>query len=100
MAHPNRSHKSGKKLARQHRSSPPVERPIPQITPRKPPTVFGKAFILLEDDQKNTFEYREGAWVSCDWSIAVCRAEGEVKVLPQRINNMTRYQVRLPVSHD
>jgi hypothetical protein len=33
-------------------------------------------------------------------SIVQCRAEGEVKELPQRINNMTRYEVRLRTSEE
>jgi hypothetical protein len=51
--------------------------------------------VLLEDDAKQTFEFVGGAWVPYSLSIAECRAGGEVTQLAQKVNKMTRYQVRL-----
>jgi hypothetical protein len=65
---------------------------------KKPPVVYGKAFIVLEDETKGTFEYEKGAWVPYSMSIAECRRECLVKELPQKVNRMTRYEVRLPVT--
>lgn len=59
-------------------------------------TVFGKAFIVLEDADKNTFFYQGGSWVPFSASIAECRQSCQVKELPQKLNRMTRYEVRLP----
>jgi hypothetical protein len=77
-----------------------VDRPVFEIPPRKIPTALGKAFVILEDAKKTTFEYRSGAWVPYALTIAQCREEGEVKELAQKINKMTRYEVRLPLSHE
>jgi hypothetical protein len=74
----------------------PVERPA--IPPRRPPTTYGKPFIILEDEQKNAFKYGNGAWLPYEMTIAQCRQEGIVEQLPQKINGMTRYEVRLPLS--
>jgi len=60
--------------------------------------VYGKAFILMEDLQKNTFEYVKGAWVPHAMTIAECRVDCQVKELPQKVNGMTRYEVRCPTS--
>jgi hypothetical protein len=75
------------------RQAPPPEVRVPREP--KPPTQYGKAFILLEDEQKNTFEYSQGAWVPYELSIAQCRRDGQVKELPQKIGGKTRYEVRL-----
>lgn len=64
---------------------------------RPAPKVFGPPITLLEDSRKVTFEYRNGSWVEFALTIAQCRLDGEVKELPQKINKMTRYQVRLPI---
>ena len=76
------------------------ETPRPVAVPRvpSPPKVYGKPFIILEDDKKATFEFRNGAWAPYTLTIAQCRSGGEVRELPQKINNMTRYEVRLLVS--
>jgi hypothetical protein len=66
----------------------PVERPAP--------TVYGKAFIVAEDAQKNTFVFQQGAWVAYHESIAEAKRSCQVKELPQKLNNMTRYEVRVP----
>ncbi len=65
---------------------------------KKLPKVYGKPFILLEDREKNTFEYASGAWVPYPMSIAECRKECMVKEMPQKVNDKTRYEVRLPVA--
>ena len=63
----------------------------------KPPVQYGKPFILLEDSDKKTFEYKSGARVPYTMSIAECRQDCQVKELPQKVNRMTRYEVRCPV---
>jgi len=67
---------------------------------RKSPTRYGKPFILLEDMEKNTFEFRGGQWVAHSMSIAECRENSQVKELPQKVNGMTRYEIRNAVSAD
>jgi hypothetical protein len=64
---------------------------------RKPPVVYGKPFIVMEDEHRNTFVFSGSAWVPHSMSIAECRAECQVKELPQKVNRMTRYEIRLPV---
>jgi len=59
------------------------------------PIVYGKPFIVAEDASKNTFVYKQGAWIPHD-SIAEIRKTCLVKELPQRLNNMIRYEVRAP----
>jgi hypothetical protein len=66
----------------------PVERPAP--------TVYGKPFIVAEDSSKNTFVFQQGAWVAYHESIAEARRTCQVKELPQKLNNMTRYEIRVP----
>ena len=58
--------------------------------------VYGKPFIILEDAEKNTFIYQASAWVPYEASIAQLRLTCLVKVLPQRVGNRTRYEVRFP----
>lgn len=70
---------------------PPPPAAIPQ---RQPPRVYGPPFILLEDKQKNTFEYVGGSWRPYARSIAECRTDSQVTELSQKVNNMTRYEVR------
>ena len=78
------------------RQAPVSEARVP--LERKPPTQYGQAFILLEDELKNTFEYSQGAWVPYALSIAQCRLDGQVKELAQKINGKTRYEIRMPLS--
>lgn len=62
--------------------------------PKFVPKVFGKPYVILEDDRKQTFIYEGGSWVAYSRSIAECRAEMcQVKQLAQKVNNMTRYEV-------
>ncbi|MGD9724431.1 MAG: hypothetical protein AB7O59_24260 [Pirellulales bacterium] len=65
---------------------------------RKAPVVYGKPFVLLEDDQKGTFIYSAGQWVRHTRSIAECRLDCQVKELAQKINGMTRYEICSPLS--
>jgi hypothetical protein len=69
----------------------------PAVTERPAPVVYGKPFILLEDQEKNTFIFQAGQWVPHDASIAQCRQTCQVKELPQRVNRMIRYEVRRPL---
>jgi hypothetical protein len=64
---------------------------------RGPPTVYGKPFTLLEDTQKTTFIYKNGSWVPHPMTIAEFRESCEVTELPQKVKQMTRYEVRAPV---
>jgi hypothetical protein len=68
----------------------------PELVQRAAPVVYGKAFIILEDEAKNTFIYKGGAWIAHTASIAECRQSCQVKELPQRVNKMKRYEVRCP----
>jgi hypothetical protein len=68
---------------------------FPPVAERQPPKNFGKPFVVLEDPQKNTFVFSAGTWVPHTASIAECRQLGQVKELPQRLNRMIRYEVRL-----
>ena len=73
-------------------------RRTPDLVQRSAPVVYGKAFIVLEDEAKNTFVFKEGAWTAYTESIAECRSTCQVKELPQRVNKMIRYEVRCPVA--
>jgi hypothetical protein len=88
--------KRQKKRSAAQQSSAPRE--APRVYEKKPPVQYGKPFVLLEDANKNTFEYKGGAWVPHAMSIAECRLECQVNELPQKVNSMTRYEVRLPIS--
>ena len=89
---------------RQQRRSTTPQAATPREAPRsfekKPPIQYGKPFILLEDASKNTFEFKGGAWVPHAMSIAECRVECQVNELPQKVNFMTRYEIRYPLSAD
>jgi hypothetical protein len=99
MANKRRHHNNNNK--KQHR--PPSAAPQRQdagvqlVREIAPKPTYGKPFILLEDLQKNTFEYLHGAWVPHPKRIAECRLDCLVKELPQKLNKMTRYEVRSQV---
>jgi len=76
---------------------PEAPRAAPEIREKKVPTRYGQMFIILEDESKNTFEYKDGAWVPHGVHIADYRLDGQVKELSQKINRMTRYEVRSPL---
>jgi hypothetical protein len=65
---------------------------------RRAPTHYGKAFVLLEDSAKNTFEFTAGAWIPYGLTIAQCRHDCLVNELPQKVNGNTRYEIRLPIA--
>jgi len=75
--------------------APPPLAPRPE---RAPALVYGKPITLLEDEQKATFYFTKGSWVPYEMTIAECRENScQVKELPQKVNRMTRYEVRCPV---
>jgi hypothetical protein len=78
------------------RSSAPPPPPL-AVREHKAPVQYGKPFILLEDGQKNTFKFFGGAWVAYDRTIAQCKVNCQVKELDQKLNRMTRYEVRAPI---
>lgn len=82
-----------------HTPRPPIQVNVePPRTLARPVTKeYGKPFVLLEDEHKKTFEFQAGAWVEYGRSIAECRVDGLVKELSQKVNKMTRYEIRLQV---
>ncbi len=78
-------------------NAPPLLAPL-EIPRSKPPIEYGKPFTLLEDQSKTTFEFKTGTWVPYSMTIAECRRQSfQVNELPQKVNRMTRYEVRLPL---
>ena len=75
---------------------PSVPREVP-VYVKKAPTTYGKPYIVLEDADKNTFEYKSGTWIPHAMTIAECRRDCQVKELPQKVKGMTRYEIRCPV---
>src|SRR5687767_3567052 len=69
----------------------------PPVPERRVPVVYGKPFVLVEDEAKNTFIFKGGEWVPYGASIAECRTSCQVKKLNQAVNNRIRYEVRCPV---
>ena len=67
---------------------------------RRAKTEYDKPFILLEDSDKDTFEFKAGQWARHAMSIAEYRENSLVKELAQKVNGMTRYEIRYPVSQD
>jgi hypothetical protein len=95
MARNNRPPMRGRPQgSRSSASTPPRMSLAERAAERGPAPVYGEPFIVLEDAQKSTFIYKGGAWVPHDMSIADCRANGQVKELPQKVKQMTRYEVR------
>jgi hypothetical protein len=64
---------------------------------REPAKQYGEPFILMEDASKNTFEYLRGAWIPHDRAIADYRVDCQIKELAQKVNRMTRYEIRSPL---
>jgi hypothetical protein len=96
MAQHRRSSPNKRQAARLAPQTRTLARP-PAVTQRPAAVVYGKPFILLEDEAKNTFVYKGGAWVQHSASIAECRETCQVKVLPQSVGKMVRYEIRCPV---
>ncbi len=99
MAQRPRFNRKQKKHPTSTRSATVARQPQPAYE-RKAPPQYGKPFVLLEDLDKKTFEYANGAWVPYALSIAECRQECQVKELPQKVNDKTRYEVRCPLPND
>ncbi len=97
MAQKHRFHQRAKRGNRKlSPAPPPAERRA--IVEKKPPVIYARPITVLEDEAKNTFEFQQGAWVPFPMSIAESRRECLVKELPQKVNRMTRYEIRCPVS--
>jgi len=97
MGNNRRSHNQ-QRPSHPHRKAyapPPVATAPP--AEKKPPVEYGKPFTLLEDENKMTFEFNHGTWVPYEMTIAQCRQNFQVKELPQKVNRMTRYEVRRPI---
>jgi hypothetical protein len=96
MAPKNRyAYKPQKQRTRHVPDLAPVATAEPRI--KKADIEYGKPYILLEDINKDVFEYKGGAWVAHPRTISECRVDCQVKELPQKVNKMTRYEVRSPV---
>jgi hypothetical protein len=92
-SHGSRGHKPKSRAGGGAPTLAPLERP-----PSRPPIKYGRAFTLLEDESKATFEFKSGAWVPFSMTIAECRQQQcQVQQLPQKVKLMTRYEVRLPL---
>ncbi len=96
MARRNHRHNHRPKQRGGTASSPLTRAPLEPLE-RKAPVTYGQPFIVLEDEEKNTFVYNGGKWIGYEATIAECRVDCQVKVLPQKINGMTRYEVSCPV---
>jgi hypothetical protein len=98
MGNHKRSHGNRRQQSKTRRShAPPPLAPL-EIPASKPPIEYGKPFTLLEDESKSTFEYKTGSWVPYAMTIAECRQQScQVNQLPQKVNRMTRYEVRRPL---
>lgn len=70
----------------------------PAVTERVAPVVYGKPFVVVEDQEKNTLVYKAGAWVPFGLSIAEAKETCQVKELSQRLNGKIRYEIRAPVN--
>jgi hypothetical protein len=68
----------------------------PEPSERIAPVVYGKPFVVMEDQTKKTFIFKAGEWVEFEASIAECKQTCQVKQLSQQVNRMTRYEVRCP----
>ncbi|MCC7085378.1 MAG: hypothetical protein IT427_10260 [Pirellulales bacterium] len=94
-----RNHRFGGRQSRPaaRRSSQPADAVAPRSIERKPPTQYGAPFIVLEDTEKETFEFVNGNWTPFAMTIAECRQTCQVRMLPQQVSGKTRYEIRLPV---
>jgi hypothetical protein len=79
---------------------PPAPERRAAAAEKRAKTEYDKPFILLEDSNKDTFEFKAGQWARHPMSIAEYRENSLVKELAQKVNGMTRYEIRYPVSQD
>lgn len=84
-----------KRQRTRHAAPPPLVR---SAAAAKAPTQYGPPFVVLEDPAAKTFVYQAGTWIPHDMTIAACRATCQVKLLPQKVNGMSRYEVRRPIN--
>jgi hypothetical protein len=99
MGNHKRSHSSNRRSNRKpsRSNAAPLLAPLPTPSTRIP-IRYGEPFTLLENESKATFEYKTGTWIPYTMTIAECRLNHcQVKELPQKVNSMTRYEVRLPL---
>jgi hypothetical protein len=96
---PNRRPAKPNKRQQASRGNPETRRNSAPLVPVAPVArvVYGKAIVIAEDANKNTFYFDGAAWVPYSDSIAECRRSCLVKELPQRVKDMTRYEIRPPV---
>ena len=97
MGNNKRSHQNRRQKHPARTSHAPVPRAPAVLPEKKPPIEYGKPFTLLEDENKMTFEFKSGSWIAYSMTIAECRQECQVNELPQKVNRMTRYEVRRPL---
>jgi len=97
MTKKNRYGNRPTKPPRRRDAPAPIARAAPQLREKKVPAQYGRPFIVLEDGDKNTFKYQNGAWIPDETNIAQYRLDSQVKQLSQQINSMTRYEVRSPL---
>lgn len=96
---PQRNRSANKRQKPRTRSSQAATlKEAPAVIEKKIPVEYGKPFILMEDASKNTFEFKQGQWVPHAMSIAECRQSCQVKELPQKVKEMTRYEIHSPLS--
>ena len=99
MAQRNRfSNQRQKARTRTAPPAPAFRQPV--VLEKKPIIVYGKAFIVMEDEQKHTFIYKGASWAPHTMSIAEYKQDCQVKELPQKVNRMIRYEIRCPVPTD
>jgi hypothetical protein len=97
MARNHRFQQHGK---RKGKGSAAASRPPPLASnsvERRPATVYGNPITILEAADKSTFVFNNGDWVPYSMTIAECREACHVTELPQKVRQMTRYEVRPPV---
>jgi hypothetical protein len=90
-------HQNKRQKPRAAAHHPAIVRAPTAAVEKKPPVVYGKPFVLLEDNQKDTFIYAAGQWVPHTKTIAECRVDCQVKELAQKINGITRYEICSPI---
>ena len=96
MAQKHRNNNANKR--NRHAPSPRgPQREAPPPYQLKPIVQYDKPITILEDTMRNTFEFKGGAWVPFNMTIAECRKGCLVKELPQKVNQMVRYEVRCPI---
>jgi hypothetical protein len=64
---------------------------------RRPAIVYGDPITILEAADKTTFVFRNGDWMPYSMTMAECRDKCQVTELPQKVKQMTRYEVRYPI---